>query len=180
MTIPPTRVAIGVTCASTCASSVVSRPAVAQSQTPVTTMAISTMPIPMRILLFMNWLRSLLRISGRPQNALHGGFGIAERSCEDRLGDVVAKQRVDVLFLGSRHRLLRLHHFNVVGDAGGKAIPRLRQFLVGELARTRGDLRLLASSLQIEKRRAHVVVDLRAHVVRLGTTLAQVGFGFGD
>src|SRR5207247_2110741 len=42
-----------------------------------------------------------------PENALHRRLGVAERSREDGLGDVEAKQRVDVLLLGRRHRLLR-------------------------------------------------------------------------
>src|SRR6267142_1720139 len=85
ITVPPTRAAIGVTCASTCASSVVSRPAVAQTH----------------------------------------------------------------------------------ADVASKAIASLRQLLIGQVARPRRDLQLLAGRLQVEERGPHVVVDLGALVLRL-------------
>ena len=66
--------------------------------------------------------------------------------------EVVAVQRRDVLLVGERDRLLRLHDFDVAGDAGGEAIARLRQLLRGEIARLRRDLQLLVVGLQIEER----------------------------
>ena len=42
-----------------------------------------------------------------------------------------------------RYRFLCLHHFEVVGDSGGKAILRLRERLIGKIHRALGDFHLI-------------------------------------
>src|SRR5262249_51620948 len=151
MIVPPTRAAIGITCASTCASSVVSRPAVAQSHADAANTASTTTPIPMRILLF---IRSLLRPSSRsyPQNSLYRSLGVAQRACENPLRDV--DPEVCVVFSPVRFsdRLLCLNAFGVVADARRKTIARLRQLLVCQVAPTSRRLQQLVIRFQIEKR----------------------------
>src|SRR5262245_56406576 len=188
---------MGATCASTWASSVVSRPAVAHSHTDVASTAITTATIAMRIrLLILPWL-TLATGSGRtwptslisdptplwcawPQDALHPSRRITERSREDRFGHVIAKQRVDILLVGRRDRLLGLHHLEIVRHASRKPVACLHQFLVGQVARSRRDLQLLTIGLQVEECGAHVVVDLRAHVLRFRASLAEIGVGLRE
>src|SRR3954452_10711087 len=83
-TVPATRAATGVTCASTWASSVVWRPAVAYSQTDNPSTAITTATIAMRIRLFIN---STLRQSSIHDSevALDFLFSNAERPGQHHL-----------------------------------------------------------------------------------------------
>ena len=61
--------------------------------------------------------------------------------------------------MGSGNRFLRLHNFQVVCNAGGKSILRLRQRLLRQIDRTPRHFHLLRSCIQIEKRSPHLVVD---------------------
>ena len=79
--------------------------------------------------------------------------------------------------VATRDRFLRLHDFDVAGDAGGEAIARLGQLLVGEVARLAGDRQLPGGRVEIEKRRAHLVVDRRLQVVGFRAPVAEVGVG---
>src|SRR5215216_1001659 len=145
-TTPPTRAATGVTCASTCASSVDSRPAVAHSQTPVPISTISTTPIAIRIRVFT--LRSPSGSPPRPSRRRAGllqseipfdfVFGDAQRSREHRFCHEEAVARADELLAGGGDGFLRLYDFDVTGDARLEPVARLRQLQGRELARLGG------------------------------------------
>ena len=57
--------------------------------------------------------------------------------------------------------LLRLDDFHVVGHAGGEAVLRLRQRLLGEIEAGLGNLDLLRSGFQVEDGILHFLFDTR-------------------
>src|SRR5262249_29602131 len=54
-------------------------------------------------------------------------FGHAHCSRERNFGKIMGVERRDDIVIRSRYRPLRLHHFYVVGHAGGETISRLVQ-----------------------------------------------------
>ena len=94
----------------------------------------------------MNGRCSIDRPSANASEKLTSGvFGDAEAAGEQRLGDVVAVERRDVLLVGERDRLLRLDDLDVAGDAGGEPIARLRSCCAARSRRARRDLQLFAA-----------------------------------
>src|SRR3954469_7816767 len=86
-------------------------------------------------------------------------FRYAESARQQRLCHVVAVERADVLLTRLGDRRLRLHHFDVIRDAGSKTVACLGELLRGQFSSSRGGLQLLAAGLQIEKRGSYVVID---------------------
>ena len=80
--------------------------------------------------------------------------------------------------LATRDRFLRLHDFDVAGDAGGEPIARLRQLLAAASSRARVAT-CSCSLLAWRSRNAvrDVVVDRRLQVLGLGAAVAEVGVG---
>ena len=79
----------------------------------------------------------------------------------------------NVAFVGRRQRLLRLNYFQVVGDARGKAVPRLLQCLARKINQAACHLDLIGGCRKVETGGADFVVDLAAQVVQLLAALAQ-------
>jgi hypothetical protein len=103
-----------------------------------------------------------------------GFFSHAQAAGEERLRDVVAVERRDVLFARFRHRLLGLHDFDVAGDAGGEAVAGLRELLRRQLTRAGRDLQLFTARLQVEEGAADVVVDAGPQIFGFGTAIAKI------
>ena len=96
-----------------------------------------------------------------PRYLARGLFGDAEAAREQRLGEVEAVERGDVLLVGERHRFLRLHDFDIVRRRRRRTGRAPASAAAPPVARLRRDLQLFLGRLQIEKRRAHFVVDRR-------------------
>src|SRR3954447_20116400 len=94
------------------------------------------------------------------------------------LGEIVAVLRRDQLFGGYRDSILRLHHIDVVGDAGGETVARLRQLLVREIPRLDRERELPCCRVEVEKRGAHLVVNRRLEIFGFRAAAADVGVRF--
>ncbi len=89
------------------------------------------------------------------------------------LCDVVAVKAGDVLLIGRSQLLLRLDHFHVIGDAGGKAVLRLHQRLLRKVQSGLRDLHLFGSGLQIQQSILNVLLNTASQVVDLRLTLLE-------
>src|SRR3954454_22604879 len=97
---------------------------------------------------------------------------------ERTLGEIVAVLGGDELFGRDGDGVLRLHHLDVVGDAGGETVARLRQLLVREIARLDRDRELPCCRVEVENRGAHLVVNRRLEIFGFRAAAADVGVRF--
>ena len=161
-TVPPTRAAIGVTCASTCASSVDSRPAVSHNQTPTPTTTSTTTPTmrespswrttccadrPSASASEILTQRPLRRCRGRARAAPSRRCSRTARRCTARWRRATASCACTTSML-------------LATPAAKRSRACVSCCAASSRARV-GDLQLLAGGLEIEKRGAHVVVDRR-------------------
>ncbi len=70
-------------------------------------------------------------------------------------GLVVFEKGFDLIVVRPRERVLRLHDFDVIGDAGGKAVARLLDFLLRELYSEIRNVHLVTRSLKLGERRLY-------------------------
>ena len=89
-------------------------------------------------------------------------------------------QRGNQIVIRAGHRFLRLHHFDGVGHPGGESVPGLLQRLIGQLEIAFRHRYLVGGRLDIEKRRAHLVIDLSAQIGQLVLALFQIGLRLRD
>ena len=75
------------------------------------------------------------------------------------------------------YQFLRLHHFQIVGNAGGETVARLGESLLRQFNRTARHLNLLVGSVQIEKGGADFVFYLATQIFQPGAVLPERGFG---
>ena len=66
----------------------------------------------------------------------------------------------DQILLSVRYRLLRLHDFDIVGDACNKAVSRLRQGLIRQVYVALCDYNLVSRRGQVENGGAYFLVNL--------------------
>ena len=73
---------------------------------------------------------------------------------------------------------MRLHHFDIVGNAGDEAVARLVERLAGQIDIAFCHFHLFGGGLQIENRVAHVLIDLPAQIFELIAVVGQRRVGF--
>src|ERR1700681_473504 len=88
--------------------------------------------------------------------------------------EVVGVKTLNVTFMSAGNRLLRLHHFQIVGDPCGETILRLSECLLRQIDRTTCHGHLLGGSVQVEQGGADLIVDTAAKVSQLRTSLLQL------
>ena len=76
--------------------------------------------------------------------------------------------------MGSRHRFLGLHHFQVVGNAGGESVASLGESLLRQFDRTARHLHLLVGRLEIQQSGANFVFYLAAQIFQPGAVWRSV------
>src|SRR5271155_5859883 len=103
----------------------------------------------------------------------------AEGTSECQFCEIVAIEAGNVLVVGAGQGLLRLHHFDAVGDACRKAVLGTSDIVVGQAHILMSDLNLLLGGIQIEKCSANVVINLPTDVFRFCLPLAQSCFRLG-
>jgi hypothetical protein len=59
------------------------------------------------------------------QISRHAFLSHPQRRGEGYFSGVVSGQARDIVFIGSRQKLLRLHHFDVIRHPGAESVPRL-------------------------------------------------------
>ena len=77
-------------------------------------------------------------------------------------------------------RLLGLHHLDVVGHAGSESVAGLSERFVREFFVALRNRDLVRGGLQIEKRGAHLLIDLTAQVAEIVLSLPQSGIRLFD
>ena len=81
------------------------------------------------------------------------------------------------LVIGAGHRLLRLHHFDVVGHAGREPVAGLHQRLIGQVEIVSRHRHLVGRRANVQKRRADLIIDLAGQIGKLILTLLQGRLG---
>ena len=77
--------------------------------------------------------RSILPLLLSPQEFSHRALRVALRANQSRFGCIECEQARDEVLVRSRYCLLRLHHFQIIGDTCAKPILRLSQLLPRQL-----------------------------------------------
>ena len=90
---------------------------------------------------------------------------------------IVVVETGDVLLVRARDGLLRLHHFHGIGDTRAETIARLSQRLFRQINVAARHINLLRRRLQVQQRRAHIGVDLRAQIVQALAALLESRIG---
>ncbi len=80
----------------------------------------------------------------------------------------------DQRLLRIRHRVLRLHYFDVVCDASGEAVARLRQRLIRDIQVVPRHRHLVRRGLQIQQRRANIHLNMLVERSQLILALANI------
>src|SRR5436853_2932757 len=96
---------------------------------------------------------------------LHALLASTQGANEGNFREIIAVQTGDVLLVRAGNRLLRLHDLYRVSNAGGEAVARLCERLIGQIDVAACNLHLLCGRLEDEQRCAHVGLDLRSQVV---------------
>src|SRR6202049_2763922 len=78
--------------------------------------------------------------------------------------EVVGVKTLNVTFMSAGNRLLRLHHFQIVGDPCGETILRLSECLLRQIDGTTCYGHLLGGSVQVEQGATDFIVDTAAQV----------------
>src|ERR1700733_9130012 len=86
-------------------------------------------------------------------------------------------QAFDIAFVSTSERFLRLHDFQIVGNAGGKAILRLGKCLLCQIDRTACHSYLLGGGIEIEESSADFVIDASPEIRQLRTRLLKLRVG---
>src|ERR1035438_2397107 len=101
-------------------------------------------------------------------------LGVADSVRQFNLREIVGVKTLNVSFVCAGNRLLRLDHFQVVCHPCGKAILRLREFLLRQIDGTTRDCNLIGGSVQIEQGGANFVIDAASQISQLRTRLLQL------
>jgi len=107
------------------------------------------------------------------QEALRVIRRLAESPRKAELCDIVREHAADIVQFGGRHDVLRLHHFDVVGDSGLVALSRQPEILLGHSAIPLRDFDLARGGLQVQPRIAHVAFDAAKRVRGFRIALSQ-------
>ena len=84
-------------------------------------------------------------------------------------------QALNITLMSAGYGFLRLNHFQIVGNTGGKTILRLVERLVRQIDGTAGNFDLLGSRIQIQQGGANFIVDAAAQIISIENVPASTG-----
>jgi len=94
---------------------------------------------------------------------------IADRwQCQFHLAEIVSIKTLNITLGAAGHRFLRLHYFEVVGNACGETILRLLECLFGQVdGNWRRHGHLVGRSIQVQKGDSNLIINAAAEIPQL-------------